>query len=73
MDEQGPQLQRRNNAYDRWLASGKEEDLIRFKVVKNEARKSVREAMNSWFRAKAQEAEGECFWGEEVWKCIRDM
>ena len=48
-----PQLQRRNNAYDRWLASGKEEDLTRFKVARNEARKSIREAKNSWFRAKA--------------------
>ena len=58
-DELRPQLQRRNNAYDRWLASGKEKDLTRFKVARNEARKSIREAKNSWFRAKAQEVEGE--------------
>ena len=38
-----------------------------------EARKSIREAKNSWFRAKAQEAEGEHFGGKKVWKCIRDM
>ena len=55
------------------MASGKEEDLTRFKVARNEARKSVREAKNSWFRAKAQEAEGERFGGKKVWKCIRDM
>ncbi len=36
-DELKPQLQQRNNAYDRWLASGKE-DLTRFKVARNEAR-----------------------------------
>ena len=59
--------------YDRCLASGKKEDLKRFKVARNEARKSIREAKNSWFRAKAQEAEGEHFGGEKVWKCIRDM
>ena len=59
--------------YDRWLASGKEEDMTRFKVARNEARKSIREAKNSWFRAKAQEAEGESFGGKKVWKCIRDM
>ena len=40
---------------------GKEEDLMRFKVARNEARKSIREAKNSWFRAKAQEEEGEHF------------
>ena len=27
--------------------------------------KSIREPKNSWFKAKAQEAEGECFFGEE--------
>ena len=58
---------------ERWLASRKEEDLTRFKVARNEARKSIREAKNSWFRAKAQEAEGERFRGKKVWKCIRDM
>ena len=31
-DELRPQLERKNNAYDTWLASGKEEDLTRFKV-----------------------------------------
>ena len=67
------QLQQRNNAYDRWLASGKEEDLTRFKVSGNEARKSIREAKNSLFRTKAQEAEGERFGGKKEWKCIRDM
>ena len=71
-DELRPQLLRRNNAYDRWLASGKEEDLMRFKVARNEAR-NIREVKNSWFRAKAQEAEEEQFWGKKVWKCIRDM
>ena len=72
VDELRPQ-QRRNNAYDIWLASGKEEDLTRFKVARNEVRKSIREAKNSWFRAKAQEAEGEHFGGKKVWKCLRDM
>ena len=33
-DELRPQPQRRNNAYDRWLASGKEEDQTRFKVAR---------------------------------------
>ena len=65
-----PQLQRRNNAYE---ASGKQEDLTRFKFARNEAKKSIREAKNSWFRANAQEAEGERFGGKKVWKCIRDM
>ena len=72
-DELRPQLQLRNSAYDRWLASGKVVDLTRFIVARNEARKSIREAKNSWFRAMAQEAEGEHFGGNKVWKCIRDM
>ena len=50
--------------------SGKEEDLTRFKVARNEARESIREANNGWFRAKVQEAEGERFGGKKVWKCI---
>ena len=36
---------------------------MRYKVARNEARKSIREAKNSWLRAKAQEAEGERFGG----------
>ena len=46
-DELRHQLQWRNNAYDKWVASGKEEDLMRFKVARNEAWKSIREAKNS--------------------------
>ena len=43
VDELRPQPQQSNNAYDRWLALGKQEDLTRFKVGRIEARKSIRE------------------------------
>ena len=69
VDNLRPRLQQRNNAYDRWLASGKEEDLTRFKVARDEAMKSIeKQRKNSWLRAKAQEAEGERFGGKKVWK-----
>ena len=72
-DELRPQLQQRNNAYDRWLASEKEEDLTRFKVDRNEVRKSITEAKNSWFRARHRREKESILWGKKVWKCVRDM
>ena len=63
MDALRSQLYWTNNGYDRWLSSGMEEDLTRFKVARNEARKSIREAKNSWFRAMAQEEEKESILG----------
>ena len=44
---------------------------MRFKVARKEAKKSIREAKNSWFRAKAQRRRA--FGRKKVWKCIRDM
>ncbi len=41
-----PQLQQRNNAYDRWLPSGKGEDQMRFKTARNEAWKTITEVKN---------------------------
>ena len=44
------------NAYDKWLASGKEDDMMRFKVARNKARKSIRDAKNSEPRQGRQKA-----------------
>ena len=73
MDELRPQLQKRNDVYKRWLASGKERDLMKFRAARNDVRRSIRAAKNNWFKAKALEIEGERFGGKKVWKCIRDM
>ena len=41
---------------------------MRFKITRIEAGISIREAKNSWFRAKVQDAEGENFGGGE--ECV---
>ena len=64
-DELRLQLQWRNNAYDRWLASGKEEDLTRFKVAKNEVRKSIREKQKIAYWEPRHRRQKESVWGEE--------
>ena len=73
MQELKSLLNLRNAAYSRWLGTGKQEDLIRFKEARRKARKSVRKAKNAWFQEKAEEIEKERFGGKKVWKIIRDM
>ena len=68
-----PLLDRRNEAYARWLGSGRQVDLTRFREARGEARRAVRKAKNAWFLEKAEEVERERFGGKKVWKCIRDM
>ena len=68
-----PLLQRRNDCYRKWLATGRNEDMVRFREVRSAARKAIREAKNRWFQSKAEEAERERFSGKKVWRCIRDM
>ena len=42
-----PLLQSRNCAYTKWLASRKEDDLVRFKLAQNIAWRAIRAAKNS--------------------------
>ena len=68
-----PQLQGRDCAYAKWLATRKEAELVRFKQVRNVMRRAIRATKNIWFQSKVEEAEREHFGGKRVWKCIRDM
>ena len=68
-----PLLQIRNCAYTKCLASRNGHDSARFKQAWIIARRTIRDAKNSWFQEKAKEAEKERFEGENVWKCFRDM
>ena len=68
-----PLLMARNKAYSMWLGTGKQEDLVKFREARGEARRAVRTAKNEWFLAKAEEVEREKFGGKRVWRCIRDM
>ena len=54
-----PLLTRRNDAYSRWLGSGKQPDLTRLREARGEARRAVRSAKNAWFLEKAKEVERE--------------
>ena len=73
LGELQPLLMARNKAYSRWLGTGKQEDLVKFREARGEARRAVRTAKNEWFLAKAEEVEREKFGGKKVWRCIRDM
>ena len=73
MQELKPLLNLRDVAYSRWLGTGKQEDLIRFKEARSEARRSARKAKNAWFQEKAEEIVKEWFVGKKVWKIISDM
>lgn len=66
-------LQQRNEAYRRWIGTGRNEDLTRFREVRNAARMAIREAKNRWFQEKAGEDEREHFGWKKVLKCIRDL
>ena len=73
LGELQPLLMARNKAYSRWLGTGKQEDLVKFREARGEARRAVRTAKNEWFLAKAEEVEREKCGGKKVWRCIRDM
>ena len=68
-----PSLQKRNKSYIKWLSSGQEEDRRKFTKARCDARRTVREAKNAWFQAKAEEAQRDRFSGKQAWQCIRDM
>jgi len=56
----------RNVLYTTWLATSKEEDYVKFKQARGEARRAIRKAKNDWFVAKATEVERGTFGGVEV-------
>ena len=68
-----PLFKRRNDAYSRWLGSGKQANLTRFRKARGEARRAVRNGKNAWFLEKAKEVEREHLGGKKVWRCIQDM
>lgn len=73
MSQLRPLLKQRNEAYSRWLGSGNQVDLIKFREARGIARRAVRNAKNAWFLEKAEEVERERFGGKHVWRCIRAM
>ena len=68
-----PMLQHRNHLYAKWLATGRSADLQRFRKVRGDACRAVREAKNSWFHVMAEEAQRGRFGGKEVWRCFRAL
>ena len=68
-----PALVHRNQLYNKWLSTQKQVDLNKFKEARSKARKIIREAKNTWFQAKAEEAQSSRFGGKVVWRCIRDL
>ena len=66
-------FQRRNQLYLRWLGSGLSSDKHKFSKARSKARRAVRDAKNTWFMNKAEEAQKVRFGGKRVWQCIRDM
>ena len=61
-----PLLQHRNQLYTAWLATSKEEDRVRFRQAREEARREIKKAKNAWFAAKAADIERGSFGGVEV-------
>ena len=59
-----PLLDHRNEAYARWLGSGRQVDLTRFREARGEARRVVRKAKNAWFLEKRGSKE-RAVWREE--------
>ena len=72
-DELKPFFERRNDLYNKWLSSGKEEDRLKFAKARNDAKRNTRKAKNKWFQQKATEAQNGRHGGKLVWRCIRDM
>ena len=68
-----PLLEARNAAFSRWLGSGRQADLRRFREARGNARRAIREAKNAWFLRKAEEIGRKRFGSKEVWNAIRDM
>ena len=65
-------LQKRNNLYIKWLGTSNALDHHRFSEARRKARLAARTAKNTWFVAKAEEAQNRKFDGK-MWKCIREM
>lgn len=72
-DSLEPFFKRRNHLYSKWLSSNRAPDYRKFVKARQEARKAVREAKNTWFREKSDKAQRGRFGGKEVWRSILDM
>ena len=68
-----PLFVERNRLYSRWLSTKRESDRKKFARMRKDARRAVREAKNTWFLRKAEEAQRGRHGGKIVWKCIRDI
>ena len=66
-------FQRRNLLHTKWLDSGRISEHRKFLKAWWDARKAVRDAKDTWFRRKADEAQVGRFCGKKVWRAIRDM
>ena len=65
-EELKPLMRLRNEAYSKWLGTGRQEDLSNFKEARCSARRAVRRAKNIWFQEKAEQIERERFGGTKV-------
>ena len=66
-------FQRRNLLYTKWLSSGRAVDHQKYLKSRQDARKAVRNAKDTWFKRKADEVQESRFGEKKVWRCIRDM
>ena len=70
LNELRPKLKNRNDAYTKWLATSKREDLVQSREARCVARKVIGQVNNARFQANADEAQRQHFGGKVVWKCI---
>lgn len=68
-----PLLEKRNKLYTKFLNSKKEHDKRAFTAFRTNVMKAMRDAKNSWFQNKAEEAQRGRFGGKSVWRCITDI
>ena len=68
-----PLFQRRDLLYTKWLSSGHAVDHRKYLKSRQDARKAVRNAKDTWFKRKADEAQESRFGVKKVWRCIHDI
>ena len=68
-----PLLQRKNLLYTKRLCSGRAADHQKYLNILRDARRAVRNAKDTWFKKKADEAQEARFGGKRIWRSIRDI
>ena len=68
-----PLFKRRNLLYTKWLSSGCVVGHRKYLKARQDACKAVRDAKDTWFKRKVDEAQVSRFGGKQVWRYFRDM